>query len=123
VGLVAWPEPGSVRPYIAGGRALQRVWLRAHALGLAVQPISSLLYLVARIDAGAPPRAGPRTVELGPRDAERLRALAQRFSSVFGHRSGTDVLLFRLAIADPPRARSLRRPVDAVLRLDDAESS
>jgi molybdopterin/thiamine biosynthesis adenylyltransferase/nitroreductase len=115
VGLVVWPERGAVHPYIAGGRALQRVWLRAHALGLAVQPISSLLYLVARIDAGAP--------ELGPRDAERLRALAQRFASVFGRRSGTDLLLFRLAVADPPRARSLRRPVDAVLRLDGAEPS
>jgi nitroreductase len=115
VGLLAWPDRGQRRPYIAGGRALQRVWLRAHALGLAVQPITSLVYLVARIDAGAP--------ELGLLDAERLRVLVQRFATVFGQRSGTDLILFRLAVADVPRARSLRRPVDAVLQLDDAETS
>jgi len=93
--------------YFLGGRAVQRVWLTATALGLAVQPMSSLPYLFARLERGAGFEPGERGVLLG---------LRERYARLFrvGPRKA-ELLLFRLARIDGPTVRSLRRPVEAVL--------
>jgi hypothetical protein len=45
-----------------------------------------------------------------------LRALWPRYQALFGIDEGCGQgMLFRLFVADPPPARSLRRPVDHVL--------
>jgi nitroreductase len=90
-----------------GGRAMERVWLTATALGLAVQPMSSLPYLFARLERGA---------GFDPRERDTLHELRERYSRVFRVGSDTaELLLFRIGKADPPTARSLRRPLEAVL--------
>jgi nitroreductase len=93
--------------YFLGGRAMQRVWLTATALGLAVQPMSSLPYLFARLERGA---------GFEPREREVLRGLRERYARLFrvGPQTG-ELLLFRLARVDAPTVRSLRRPAAAVL--------
>ncbi|MRG96035.1 Rv1355c family protein [Polyangium spumosum] len=107
-GLVVFPGTSS-RSYFEGGRALERVWLAATSLGLALQPWSSMLYLFARLERG-----GGKGLE--PKVRERLGELRERFSKVFPVPEGNaEVLLFRLSKADPPTARSLRRPVEDVL--------
>jgi nitroreductase len=93
--------------YFRGGRAMQRVWLAATARGLAVQPMSSLPYLFARLERGA-----------GFDGSERrtLADLRARYASLFAVSPRTgELLLFRVSRAEPPRVRSHRRPVDAVL--------
>jgi nitroreductase len=93
--------------YFLGGRAMQRVWLTATALGLAVQPMSSLPYLFARLERGA---------GFEPREREVLRGLRERYARLFrvGPQTG-ELLLFRLARVEAPTVRSLRRPAAAVL--------
>jgi nitroreductase len=93
--------------YFKGGRAVQRVWLTATALGLAVQPMSSLPYLFARLEQGS---------GFEPRERDVLRGLRERYARVFrvGPRTG-ELLLFRLARVEAPRVRALRRPAAAVL--------
>ena len=93
--------------YFLGGRAMQRVWLTATALGLAVQPMSSLPYLFARLERGA---------GFESRERDVLRGLRERYARLFrvGPQRG-ELLLFRLARVEAPTVRSLRRPAAAVL--------
>jgi nitroreductase/molybdopterin/thiamine biosynthesis adenylyltransferase len=108
-------EPGAhVREaYFSGGIALQRVWLRANALGYALQPMTSLIYLFARLEEGA-------GEGLDERERAELVDLRGRFRGIFGlvpTVRTAEVLLFRLAIAEPPSARSLRRRVEDLLEI------
>ncbi len=95
--------------YFAGGRAMQRVWLQATALGLAFQPMAPLTYLFARLELGG--GEGLSAAEL-----VALGELRGRFSAVFPDAANRgEPMLFRLARAPPPTARALRRPVGDVL--------
>jgi molybdopterin/thiamine biosynthesis adenylyltransferase len=111
VGLVSVSNAGRTS-YFAGGRALERVWLRATALGLAFQPMTPLLYLFPRLLEGG-------GAELDQREQAELGELHREFEALFGPRgSRVDVMLFRLARVGPPTARSLRRRVDDVLTIE-----
>jgi nitroreductase len=99
--------------YVRGGRAMQRVWLTASSLGLAMQPMAPLLYLWARVERGGGEGLDAREVEV-------LGALRTRFKRLFDVTTNrADVMLFRLARAAPPSARALRRHVDDVLTFED----
>jgi nitroreductase len=115
VGLVRVParprESGAAparRAYFTGGIAATRVWLHATSLGIALQPMTALLYLFARLDEGG---AG-----LDPTARTELEELRERYHSLFLPAPGAcDVLLFRMTRADPATPRSLRRTVAQVL--------
>ena len=111
VGLVS--VPGRTRAaYFAGGRAMQRVWLQATALGLAFQPMAPLTYLFARLELG-------QGEGLSPTEAAVLRELRGRFAAVLPDATGPgEPMLFRLALAPPPAARALRRHAAEVLELE-----
>lgn len=111
VGLVS--VPGRTRAaYFAGGRAMQRVWLEATALGLAFQPMAPLTYLFARVELGD-------GEGLSPAEAAALRELRGRFTAVLPDAAGRgEPMLFRLAHAPPPTARALRRHVAEVLAVE-----
>jgi nitroreductase len=101
VGLLTIEGRGA-RAFFDGGRALADVWLRATALGLAVQPMTALLYMFARAAAGGEGLSDDERAELA-----RLRA---RFDQLFRIVSSeSELILFRVAYAGPPSARSLRR--------------
>ncbi|WP_087924940.1 Rv1355c family protein [Streptomyces albireticuli] len=106
--------PGTTaRDHFDGGRATQRLWLTATSLGLAFQPVTSLLYLFARVERGG--GAG-----LDADETSALRALRTRFSRVVPRRPGeAELLLFRLSYAGPPTTRSLRRDVSSVLDFEE----
>ncbi|APR83156.1 Putative MOLYBDOPTERIN BIOSYNTHESIS PROTEIN MOEY [Minicystis rosea] len=107
-------HPGaSPEGYFRGGRALERVWLTATKLGLAVQPVAGSVYLWTRIEHGG-------GEGLAPDEIATLRAQRVRFREIFEVPSDVaEVMMFRVAVADPPSARSLRRSVDDVLVFED----
>jgi nitroreductase len=108
VGLLTVKGTGPIA-YLRGGHAVERVWLVATSLGLAFQPLAVAPYLFAKLERGA-------DNAFTPSEREALGRLRRRFSSVFPVRSGhAEPLLFRIAHAEPPRVRSLRRPIDDVL--------
>jgi nitroreductase len=108
VGLLAVPG-ASPQAWIAGGRAQQRVWLRATALGLSIHPFATVPYLLARHTAGEP---DSWTREI----AEEILKLDAAFRDVFPRMPGTtELLLFRITHAPPPSARALRRPLHDVV--------
>jgi molybdopterin/thiamine biosynthesis adenylyltransferase len=108
VGLVS--VTGTSREsYFAGGRAVQRTWLAATGQSVALHPMTGLPYLFARLLRGD--GRGFTT-----REQARLRELHERWRALFDVRPDrAEVLLFRLHEAEPPTARSLRRPLDEVL--------
>ncbi|MFX0581282.1 Rv1355c family protein [Nocardia nepalensis] len=110
VGLLTVPGV-SRESYLRGGRAMQRMWLTATAEGIAVQPMTALPYLFARLERGG-------GNGLSRREQTELRDLRDRYRQLFEtDPDHAEVLLFRLAHAGPPTARSLRRPLAEVLEL------
>ncbi|WP_433623854.1 Rv1355c family protein [Nocardia sp. CA-120079] len=110
VGLLTMPGV-SRESYLRGGRAMQRMWLTATAKGIALQPMTALPYFFARLERGA-------GHGLCKREQAELRELRVRYQRVFETDADhAEVLLFRLAYAGPPTARSLRRPLVQVLDL------
>jgi molybdopterin/thiamine biosynthesis adenylyltransferase/nitroreductase len=98
--------------YFAGGRAVQRAWLAATAHGIAIQPHSGLPYLFARLERGD-------GHGLDPTERVTLWALRERWRAVFDSAPDrAELMLLRLSVDGPPRARSLRRDVDDILTID-----
>lgn len=96
--------------YFRAGRALARVWLGATSRGWAMQPMTALTYLFARLVGGDAELAGEHRAEIAE--------LHRRYLEIFRVPSGWgDPMLFRLARVGPPRARSLRRHVEDVLEV------
>jgi molybdopterin/thiamine biosynthesis adenylyltransferase/nitroreductase len=110
VGLLT--VPGTSREsYLRGGRAMQRMWLTATAGGIAVHPITTLPYLFARLERGT-------GQGLDAHECAELRQLRARYRTLFDTPADhAEVLLFRLARAGAPSARSLRRPLHEVFQL------
>lgn len=111
VGLLTIEGRGA-RDFFAGGRALERLWLAATARGLAFQPMTVLIYLFARVDSGG-------GEGLAPHEIKELNNLRTRYRALFDvPDSHVELMLFRIGRAAPPSARSLRRPVDDILRIE-----
>ena len=93
-----------------GGRALQRIWLRATSMGLSIQPMSVLVYLFDRIENGD-------AVGLEEDTRQGLIDLADQFRKLFPPLGfpASDLLLFRIAYADPPTVRSNRLELDEMI--------
>jgi molybdopterin/thiamine biosynthesis adenylyltransferase len=109
VGLITMP--GS-RPsdYFDGGRSMQRAWLTATQLHVAFQPVTSMVYLFARLTRGN----GTGLPDWMIGELSELRARYCKLFAVNDHMG--EIVLFRLLQAEAPSARSLRRPVEEVLR-------
>ena len=111
VGLLTMPHY-SLADFFAGGRALQRIWLQATEQKLAFQPVASTTFLFAHLLHG-------QGIGLDQAAIAELQSLRQRFVKLFpivAAQQG-EILLFRLAVADTPKVRSLRRPVAQVLTI------
>ena len=108
VGLVTvgGASPGCA---LRGGRAVERLWLEATRLGLALQPVTALVYLFELLDGSA-------ATIFSSRERDELRGLRARFDALFAAANGgTRLMLFRVGAAAAPSARSPRRPLEAVL--------
>lgn len=100
-------EGSDPRSLVHAGRAVQRLWLRTAAHQLAAHPVSAPILLAHHI------RFGDGS---GFSDSDRT-ALLQLFGEVvggFGIGKREPVFMMRLAFAEAPSARSLRRPFSAL---------
>ncbi len=96
------------RDYVAAGRAFQRIWLTATALGLGFQPLGGLSQYLTKVRK-------ERSTFL-PEHAAHLDTLQAPFREIFGLGNGHPALMFRVGRASGlPLGRSLRRPVDDVI--------
>lgn len=106
--IALFTMPGfSPEAFIEGGRAVERFWLSAAALNIAIHPISSPVFLYNKITFGS---------DKGVNDAMRseivlrYEQLSELFPELQAGRLG--IFLCRLSHSEPPTARSLRKSVE-----------
>lgn len=108
--LEARQPPATVDDHVAGGRAVQRLWLTATQLGLMLQPeLTPLVF--ARYAAQR------RTFSVVPGTLEAAADVARRLTALAGPQAVSHGLFMgRIGHAPPPTARSVRLRVAALLR-------
>ncbi|HFD40394.1 MAG TPA: thiamine biosynthesis protein ThiF [Anaerolineae bacterium] len=104
--LVADTEPQGIDDYLVAGRALQRFWLTATALGLQLQPEMTPVIFSGYVHRGIP-FTDTKSVRRG------AKKLARRFCGIYGEPARI-VFAGRIGAGAPPRARSVRRPLPAL---------
>jgi hypothetical protein len=91
------------RSIVEGGRAFQRLWLRATALGLQLHPLGSLPIFLAHSEQ-------LEGRELTASQRNLAQELKKRFSTIVPPASGRVLqIAFRIGHAPPAKHRSLRR--------------
>ena len=107
IGILSVPEP-TVRQWLQGGRAFQRIWLAAQAEGLSLQPLGSLPIFIAQMEQY-------EGRNLTPQHQEWATPIARRCTDLLPSTAERVILIaFRLGYSAPPHQRSLRRAVTEV---------
>ncbi|NYE61108.1 nitroreductase [Duganella sp. 1224] len=110
--LVAPRRPQGVDDYVGAGRAMQRFWLTATALGLQMQPEMTPLIFARYVREG---RVFSSTAGMPERAAELSRA----GEALVGQQDWeAAVFMARIGAGAPAKARSLRRPLRELLVAD-----
>jgi molybdopterin/thiamine biosynthesis adenylyltransferase/nitroreductase len=113
VGLLTMPQVTPTE-YFRGGQALQRMWLVAHTLGLAIYPMTTLAYMFLRLHHGGGEGLHESAIAA-------LREARPRYTRLFPVRpEQAEVLLFRVSRAEAPTLQSLRRPLAEILHISEA---
>jgi len=111
IALVKDEEPKSADDWISVGRAIQRFWLAATALGLSHQPAYTPMLFSKYADE-------EKTFSTLPNLTKRINALKNQLSAVLGGdeiRKRT-VWLGRIGYAQPLHSRSIRRPLVDIIK-------
>ncbi|HVW13301.1 MAG TPA: Rv1355c family protein [Mucilaginibacter sp.] len=105
--------PGhELRNYFDGGRSMERLWLAATNLGLAVHPLISPLYLFQRLVYGNGEGLDPKFIPI-------LTDMKKQFDDITGTGPGEEgVFLVKIAIAAEPALKSLRLPLEETLIIE-----
>ncbi len=107
--LIADRRPEGIDDYVVGGRAVQRFWLTATALGLVLQPeLTPLIFgRYAREGRAFSETAGMR---------EQALKLSRKLDALIGStESQRAVFIGRIGAGSTPRSRSTRRPLEDLL--------
>ncbi len=95
--------------YVIGGRLMQRVWLTASSLGVALQPLTGITFLISIMDL-----AGGKG--LNPAHQAQVIDIQKKLPDIFPfERTNGLIMLFRMGRAPEPKAHSPRRPVEQQL--------
>jgi hypothetical protein len=105
LGIITMPQY-SESAFLKGGRAVERIWIESNLAGVSFQPISQLIFLLARL------AYGKETLEESYR--AELEKLQQSLNNLLPElKNKQPVFMFRLAKGGEPKIRSLRRPLDS----------
>ncbi|TLU99497.1 Rv1355c family protein [Dyadobacter luticola] len=108
IGMITMPKY-SYLDFFRGGMSMERLWLKAEALGYAVHPQISPFYLFPRITHG-------HNAGLDDTEVTRLEALRKRFLGIVPFEDDmAEVFLFKIARAPKPEIKSYRLPLEETL--------
>lgn len=109
--MITLPEY-NLKNFFEGGRAMERFWLEATNLNLAVHPVISPFYLFSRILHGNGEGLSPKTIK-------ELTGLRKRFDEIarLGN-NRAEVFFTKIAVAEEPVLKAYRLPLNQVLVLD-----
>ncbi|HEX8405978.1 MAG TPA: nitroreductase family protein [Duganella sp.] len=107
--LTADRPPRHIDDYLAAGRAMQRFWLTATALGLQLQPELTPLIFSRYVREG-------RVFSSTPGMQQRAADLSRQGERLAGKEAWeTAVFMGRIGAGDPAAARSIRKPLRQLL--------
>ena len=98
--------------FLAGGMAMQRLWLEGARLGLAMHPMAGIALLINRLRCGA-------TDDLSPDHIKTVKEVWTALEDCFHFGEETIVMLFRIGSAEAPSVTSLRYPLQKVIKAAD----
>ena len=108
IGIITMPD-FSDENFISGGIAMERLWLEANLASVSFQPVTQLVFLLARYTYDV-------TDNTDTEFNEALKNLKHQFGSLVPEIKGREpVFIFRLSKAGVPALRSLRRPLESTL--------
>jgi nitroreductase len=108
VGMIVM-DNSTKNDYLNGGRFFERIWLKAASLGLALQPVGGITFLITRI-------LQAKDEGFSKNHYERLLSVYSRLCKTFPIKEGNALIIFfRVGYADKPSARALRRPLSEAL--------
>lgn len=109
--------PGfELKNFFEGGRAMERFWLEATNLNLAIHPLISPLYLFSRILHG-------KGEGLDEKDIKELQFLREKFNKITTTgNTDAEVFLAKIAIAEEPGIKAHRLPLKDILFFADQPS-
>ncbi len=100
----------SAKNYIAGGRVMERIWIKANSLGLSVQPMAGSIFILNHLRHDG-------AVKFFDRHQEIIKKMLSSVNTVINDRAQIPVMFLRFGYSEPPTNRSRRRKVDNVLSL------
>jgi nitroreductase len=100
----------SPQAFVEGGRQFERLWLTATSLGISLQPMAGMLYLLVYL-------LSDQLSDQGVRLTRSHRSLVVRAEGLFKRVLPLDdrkapIMLFRVGYGPPPSATSLRRRLE-----------
>lgn len=95
--------------FFHAGRVMQRVWLTATKLGLAVQPVTGVLFLHQRIKS-------PEGHPFSQNNAKFIENAYNIIEDKFGSKGKIIAMLLRIGKNGEPTARSYRKPPEIVFK-------
>lgn len=103
----------NLKNFFEGGRSMERLWLYATNLGLAVHPLISPLYLFPRV-------LHANAEGISEKDAKELFRLRNKFKTIFETNDNlAEVFITKIAVAEEPILKTLRLPVEEVLHFSN----
>jgi hypothetical protein len=112
--LIADNPMSAIDDYIAGGRAVQRLWLTSAKLGLQFQPEMTPLVFAGYVGVS-------KNFTAVPSARRTAAALATELKHLFGPKAvGNGVFMGRLGQGQPPTARSLRKELGELVLSKEA---
>ncbi|CAM4041117.1 Nitroreductase family protein [Pedobacter westerhofensis] len=106
LGIVTMPGYSEM-DFLRGGSVVERIWLEANLAGVSFQPISQLVFMLARLEHG-------EAAEGDEFYNEQVRALGEQLDELLPElRQKQPVFIFRLSKAGEPKMRSLRRSLQS----------
>lgn len=104
LGVITMPKYSEL-DFLKGGRAVERIWIEANLAGVSFQPISQLMFLLARLNHGT-------DNSLDGYFKDELKQLQTKLNTLLPQLINEQpVFMFRLDKAGEPKVRSLRRPI------------
>jgi len=106
LGVITMPQY-SATGFLLGGRAVERIWIESNLAGVSFQPISQLVFMLARLKHG-------RGADMDSYYQQAFSGIQQKFDGLLPQLAGKQaVFIFRLSNGGEPRVRSLRRPLQS----------
>ena len=100
MGVIIIPKSDAIN-FVKAGMLFEQIWLRVTKLGLSLQPVTGVLFLMQKILSG-------RTQEFTTVQINLIKDAYQKIKNIFDVTEGDIALLFRIGEGGTPSARSPR---------------